>query len=157
MWHSRSKYQRIGALVKISRKRLKAVLASGVRNFSSTSVASKLVEFPIFDIFFLDLAKFRDLDVFSLFNFLDLDNFPHLDNFRDLDVFPNFLVCSTPFLLIPNPLTSPLPLFLLEADLLLLFLLEADLLPLFLLGAGSSDNLVVFSIEMSGVAILLKP
>ena len=67
--------------MKASHKRLKAVLVSGVRNFSPSSVTSKLVEFPFFDNFFPNLAKFRDLDVFSLFDFLDLDNFPNLNNF----------------------------------------------------------------------------
>ena len=137
--------------MKVNCKQLKAVLALGVKNFSPSSVASKLVEFPLFDNFFLDLAKFRDLDVFSPFDFLDLDNF------RDLDVFPDFSACSTPFLLISTPSTSSLPSFFLEAGLLLLFLLEADLLPLFLLGVGLSGDPVIFSIEVSGAAILLKP
>ena len=117
--------------MKVNRKRLKAVLASGVRNFGLFSIASKLVKFPLFDNFFPDLAKFQDLDVFSLFDFLD------------------FLACWTPFPPIPNLLTSPLPLFLPEAGMLSSFLLEADLLPSFLLGAGSSGDLVVFSIEVS--------
>ena len=112
---------------------------SGVRNFGPSSVASKLVEFPLFDNFFPDLAEFQDLDVFSLFDF------------------PDFLACSTPFPPTPNPSTSPSPSFLPEAGLLLSFLLEADLLPLVLLGAGSSGDPVVFSIEVSGAAILLKP
>ena len=116
-----------------------------VRNFSPAFIASKLIEFPLFDNFFPNLAKFCDLNIFSLFDFLDLDNFP------------DFLVYFISFLLTPNPSTSPLLLFLLEADLLLLFLLETDLLPLFLLGACFSDNLVVFNIEVSGAAILLKP
>ena len=124
---------------------LKVILASEVRNFDLASVASKLVEFPLFDDFFLDLAKFQDLDVFSLFDFPNLNNFP------------DFLVCSIPFLLIPNSSTSPLPLFFPETGLLLLFLLKADLLLLFLLKASLSSNPVVFSIEVSGAAILLKP
>ena len=57
MWHFRSKYQRIKALIKISCKQLKAILVSRVKNFGPTSVASKLVEFPLFDNFFSDLAK----------------------------------------------------------------------------------------------------
>ena len=61
--------------MKASHKQLKAVLVLGVRNFGPTSIASKLVEFPFFDNFFPNLAKFQDLDVFSLFDFFDLDNF----------------------------------------------------------------------------------
>ena len=53
-------------------------------------------------------------------------------------------------------MTLPLPSFFLEAGLLLLLLLETDLLPSFLLGAGLSVNPVVFSIEVSGIAIFLK-
>ena len=137
--------------MKANYKRLKTVLASGVRNFGLSSVALKLIEFPLFDNFFPDLAKFWDLDVFSLFDF------PDLNNFRDLDVFPDFLACSTPFPPILTLSTLPLPLFFLEIGLLLLFLLEADLLLSFLLGAGLLGNLAVFSIEMSRATILLKP
>ena len=151
MWHFGSKCQRIGASVKANHKQLKAVLASGVKNFGPSSVALELIEFLLFDNFFPDLAEFQDLDVFSLFNFSDLDNF------QDLDVFPNFLVCSTPFPPTPNPSISPSPSFFPKAGLLSSFLLEANLLPSFLLGAGSSSDPVVFSIEVNGAAILLKP
>ena len=151
MWHSGSKCQRIEASIKASHKWLKVVLASGVKNFGPIFVALKLVEFPFFDNFFPDLAKFRDLDVFLLFDFSDLDNFPDLDNFSD------FLAYFILFLPTPNSLTSLSPSFLPEDGLLLLFLLKADLLPLFLLGASLSSNPVVFSIEVSGAAILLKP
>ena len=137
--------------MKANHKQLKAVLVSGVRNFDLSFVVSKLIEFPLFDNFFSDLAKFRDLDIFSLFDFLDLDDF------RGLDIFPDFLACFTPFLPTPNPSTSLSPLFFPEAGLLLSFLLKADLLPSFLLGAGSSADPVVFSIEVSRAAILLKP
>ena len=137
--------------MKANHKRLKVVLVSGVRNFGLAPVASKLIKFLFFDNFFPDLAKFWDLDVFSLFDF------PDLDNFLDLDNFPAFLACYRLFLLILNLLTSPLLLFLPKASLLLLFLLEADLLPLFLLKVGLSDNLIVFSIKVSRAAILLKP
>ena len=116
-----------------SHKRLKADLASGVRKLGPDSVAPKLGEFPLFDEFFPDLADFRDLDVFWPFDF------------------PDFLTCSTPP---SNPSILPSPSFLPEAGLLSLFLLEADLLPSFLLGAGS---FVVFNIEVSRAAILLKP
>ena len=140
MWHSGSKCQRIGASIKTRRKWLKVVLALGVRNFGPSFVVSKLVEFPLFDDFFLDLA-----------------NFPDLDNFQDLDVFPDFLAYSTPFLLIPNLSTLPFPSFFPKAILLLLFLLKANLLLLFLLGTSLLGDLVIFSIEISRAAILLKP
>ena len=93
MWYSGSKCQKIRASIKANHKWLKVNLVSRVRNFSPSSVVSKLVEFPLFDNFFPDLAKFQDLNVFLLFDFPNLDNFP------------NFLICSTLFLSIPNPLT----------------------------------------------------
>ena len=145
MWHFGSKCWRIGNFVKASHKRLKAVLALEVKNFGLFSVVLKLVKFPLFDNFFPNLAKFQTLDVFSLFDFPDLDDFSE------------FLACSTPFSPIPNQLALPLPLFFLEAGLLLLFLLKADLLPLFLLGASLLGDLIVFGIEMSEAIILLKP
>ena len=107
-------------------------------------MASKLVEFPLFDIFFPDLAKYQDLNIFLLFNFLDLEDFP------------DFLVYFILFPSIPYSSTSLLPLFFLEAGLLLLFLLKADLLLLFLPKTGLLSNLVVFSIILIGAAILLK-
>ena len=137
--------------MKANRKRLKTILALGVKNFGPSFIASELIKFPLFDKLFLDLAEFQDLDIFLLFDFLDLDNF------QDLNVFPDFLAYSIPFLPIPILSISPLSLFLLEADLLSSFLLEANLLSLFLLGAGLLNNLVVFNIEVSGAAILLKP
>ena len=118
---------------------------SEVKNFGLAFVASKLVEFLLFDHFFPDLAEFQDLDIFLLFDFPDLDNFP------------DFLACSTLFLLIPNLLTLLLLLFFSKIDLLLSFQLESDLLLLFLLEAGLSGNPVVFSIKVSRAAILLKP
>ena len=84
--------------MKANRKRLKTVLALAVRNIGLISIASKLIEFPLFNDFFPDLAKFQDLDVFMLFNFPDLDNFL------------NFLVYST-LPPTPNSLTSPLLIF----------------------------------------------
>ena len=56
--------------MKASSKQLKAVLASGIKNFGSSSIVLKWIEFPIFDDFFPNLAKFWDLDVFSRFDFL---------------------------------------------------------------------------------------
>ena len=58
MWYSGSKYWKIGVLVKISRKWLKAILALRVKNFGLVFIAPKLGEFPLFDNFFFDLAKF---------------------------------------------------------------------------------------------------
>ena len=128
-------------LVKANYKRLKIALASGVRKLSLASVASKLGKFSLFDNFFdfspMDLNDFWNLANFLLFNFLD------------------FLACFT--LLPPNPQTSLLLSFFQKAGLLLLFLLEADLLPSFLLEAGLFGDLVVFNIEISRVAIPLKP
>ena len=80
-----------------------------------------------------------------------------LFDFLDLDNFSDFLVCSILFLPTLNLLTLPLPLFLLEADLLLLFLLEANLLLSFLLEANLLGNLVIFSIKVIKTTILLKP
>ena len=71
MWHSKSKYQRIGVLVKANRKWLKADLAFGVKNLGPLSLASKLGEFSLFDGFF----------AFSPLDFPDLDNFWDLANF----------------------------------------------------------------------------
>ena len=116
-----------------------------VKNFGWAFIASKLIKFLFFDNFFLDLAEFQELDIFSFFDFPNLDNFP------------DFLACSILFSLISNLLTSLLPLFFLEAGLLLSFLLEADLLPLFLLETSLSSDPVVFNIEVNGVTILLKP
>ena len=124
-----------------SRKRLKASLVPGVKKLSPVSLLLKLGKFPVFGGFF----DFLPLD------FPDLDNFWDLADFLPFD-FPDFLACSTPSP--PIPSTSPSPSFLPEAGLLSSFLLEADLLPSFLLGAGL---LVVFNIEVSGAAILLKP
>ena len=119
--------------MKANRKRLKADLALGVRKLGPDSVAPKFGGFLLFDEIFPNLADFWDLDVFWPFDFSD------------------FLTCSTPPP--PNSLTSLLLSFLLKAGLLLLFLLKVDLLPLFLLGAGL---LIVFNIEVSRAAILLK-
>ena len=65
MWHSGSKCQRIGALLKANRKRLKADLASRVKKFGPLFLVLKLGKFPLFGGFF----NFSHLD------FADLDNF----------------------------------------------------------------------------------
>ena len=117
MWHFRSKCQRIKALVKVSHKWLKAALVLGIKKLSSLSLVLKLGKFPLFDKFFPDLADFRNLDNFWLFDF------------------PDFLAISTPLtplLLLSSPTSS---------------LLEIDI----------SDGATVFSIEVSGAVILLKP
>ena len=67
MWDFRSKYRKIGALVKINHKLLKADLALGVKKLGPQSLAPKLGKFPLFDGFF---------------DFLPLD-FPDLGNFWD--------------------------------------------------------------------------
>ena len=127
MWHSSSKYWRIKALVKVNHKRLKAVLVLRVKNFGLAFIILKLVEFPLFDDSFSDLAEFR-----------------------------NFLTYSILFPLIPNLSTSSLSSFFLEASLLLSFLLEDDLLLLFLLRVDLSGDPIVFNIKVNGAAILLK-
>ena len=105
--------------MKVNYKRLKAVLASKVRNFGLVSIALKLGEFPLFDDFFLNLADFWDLD-----NFLPFE-------------FPDFLAISSP--------SSTL-------NLSTLLLPTSNHLKIELF-----NGIVVFSIELSGAAILLKP
>ena len=110
--------------MKANRKRLKAVLASGVKKFGPAFLALKLDEFPLFDGF-LDLADFLPFEI------------PDLGNFRPFDDFPDFLASSPPPPSTPNPMISPSPFFTSDPD--------------------TSGDPVVFSIEMSGAAILLKP
>ena len=118
--------------MKANRKRLKADLASGVRKLGPASLASKLGEFPLFDGF-LDLADFLPSE------------FPDLDNFwlSDLLVFG-----STRFDLSLNP--SPPP------PTLPTLLAASTLAPSTLFAASTCDDMVVFSIDVSGAAILLK-
>ena len=130
--------------MKISRKQLKTVLILRVRNFDLAFVILNLVKFLFFDNFFPDLAKFKDLDIFSLFDFLNLDNF------FDLAYFILFLPIS-------NLSTLLSPSFFSEASLLLSFLLKTDLLPSFLLRVDLLGNSIVFNIKVSGIVILLKP
>ena len=133
MWHSGSKCQKIGALVKASRKRLNVSLAPGVRKLGPAFLASKLGEFPLFDSF-LDLADFLP------------SKLPDLDDFwlSDLPVFGS--TCFDPSL---NPLPSP--------PTLPNSLAASTLAPSTPLAARTYDDMVVFSIDMSGAAILLKP
>ena len=56
--------------MKANRKRLKADLALGVKKLGPLTLALKLDKFPLFNGF-LDLANFRDLDIFWPFDFLD--------------------------------------------------------------------------------------
>ena len=115
-------------MVKVNRKRLKTVLTLGVRNFGPSSIALKLSKFPLFDDFFSDLADFWDLNNFLVFNnFQDLDNFPVFDNF------PFFLINSSP------PSTPP-----------------TSLAASTSLATNTYNDKVVFSIDISGAAILLK-
>ena len=114
--------------MKASRKRLKPVLVSGVVNFDLSSIVSKLVEFPLFDDFFSDLAKFQNLDVFSLFDFPDLDNFPVFNNFS------HFSIDSLSFSTLSTSLVTSTS-----------------------LATSTCDDTVVFYIDISGTAILLKP
>ena len=108
-----------------------------VKKFGPAFIVPKFSKFSFFDNF-LGLADF------SLFGFSNLDNVWDLANFLSFNFF-DFLACS--ILSLPN----------LSTLLLLSFFPEASLLPLFLLGAGSLGNPVVFNIEVSEVAILLKP
>ena len=115
-------------MIKASHKWLKVVLKLGVRNLGLASITSKLDEFLLFDNFFLNLAKFWDLDVFLIFDILD------------------FLACFILLLLISNLLTSLLLSFLPKTSQLLLFLSRTSL----------SDNLVIFNIKVNRAIILLK-
>ena len=63
--------------MKANRKRLKAILALGVKKLKPAFLASKLGKLPLFDGF-LNLAKFLP------FEFPDLGNFRPFDNFLDL-------------------------------------------------------------------------
>ena len=107
---------------------------SKVKNFGPFSVALKLVEFPLFGNYFLDLAKFQDLDVFLFFDFLDLDNFRDLDNFPVFDNFPYFSIDSLSSLMLSTSSAASI-----------------------LLATSIYDDIVVFNIDVSGAAILPKP
>ena len=113
--------------MKVNYKQLKAALALEIRKLGPTSLVSKLGEFPLFDSF-LDLANFLPFE------------FPNLDNFRLFDNFPifnNFLSFSI--------------------DLLPPSILPTSLAANTLSATSTYDNTVVFSIDVSSVAILLKP
>ena len=131
MWYSGSKYEKIGALVKASYKQLKAALASGVKKLGPASITLKLGKFPLFDSFF-------DFSPFDLVDFWDLADFW----LSDLLVFG-----STHFNLSFDPLplpTSPTS------------LAESIFTPSILLASSIRDSIVVFSIDVSDAAILLK-
>ena len=95
---------------------------------------SKLGKFPLFDGFF----NFSPLD------FLDLDNFQDLADFwlSDLSIFG--FTCFDPSL---NPLPPPISLTLSTAS---------TLTPSTSLAASTYDEIVMFSIDVSSAAILLK-
>ena len=135
MWYFVSKCQKIGALVKVNRKRLKADLALRVRMLDPSSLVSKLGEFLLFDNFF----DFSPLDFPNLNNFWDLADFW----LSDLLVFG-----SIHFDLLLNLLPPPTSLILLAAS---------TLMPSTLLAASTCDNMVVFSINVNGATILLNP
>ena len=118
--------------MKANCKRLKADLALGVRKLGPVFLVLKLGEFLLFDGF-LDLANFLP------FKFPDLDNFRDLANFSGFgSIRFNSLFNSSP------PPTSPTS------------LAASILAPSTSLVAITYNNLVVFSIDVSGTAILLK-
>ena len=114
-------------MVKVSHKQLKVILASGVRKLSPTSVASKLGEYPLFNGFF-------DLSLFDLDDFWDLANFWLFD----LPVFG--FICFNPL----PPLMSPT------------LLLASTLAPSISLAASNYNDMIVFNINVSDTAIVLK-
>ena len=87
----------------------------------------KLGEFPLFDGFF-------DFSLFDLGNFWDLANFW----FFDLPIFGFTYFNLSPFQMPPISLAA------------------STLVPSTLLAAKTCDDMVVFSIEVSDTAILLK-
>ena len=93
-------------MIKTNLKRLKATLVSEIKKLGLLSLILKLGEFLLFDNFIPDLAYFQDLD-----NFLPFE-FPDLNNFFD---FLGFLIGSSS---LPNPTTTPLPSFFIEAGML---------------------------------------
>ena len=83
----------------------------------------------------LKLGEFPLFDDFlDLANFWDLDNFWTFDAFLVFDNFLHFSIDSLPPLMPPTSLTAST-----------------------LLAASTYNNTVVFSIDVSGAAILLKP
>ena len=134
MSYSKSKCQRIKVSVKANYKRLKAVLALRVKKLGLLCVALKLGKFSLFDNFFLHLADFWDLNNFSPLEFLDLDKFWPFDVFLVFNNFPYFSIDLSPSSILPN-----------------LSVISISL------ATSTYNNTVVFSIDVSGVAILLKP
>ena len=133
IWHFKSKYWRIGALIKANYKQLKTILILGIRKLSLFFLALKLGEFSLFDNFFLDLANFWDLDNFSLFKFPNLDNFRFSENFPILNIFLHFPINLSSFLMLS-------------------ILLAANIL----LAKSIYNDTIVFSIDVNSMAILLK-
>ena len=107
--------------MKASHKRLKVILALGVRKLDPFSLILKLDEFPLFDDFFPDLADFWELDNFWSFN--------------------NFSIFSSMNFSIDLPPSSIIPILLVANTLFV---------------ANTRDDTIVFNINVSGVAILLK-
>ena len=118
--YSKSKYQKIKALIKANCKQLKATLVLGVKKLRPAFLASKFGEFPFFNGF-LDLANFLP------FAFLNLDNFRPFNNF------PHFSINLSPLLMPPISLGVSI-----------------------LSATSTYNNTVIFSIDISCAAILLK-
>ena len=114
--------------MKANRKWLKAVLVSGVKKLGLFFLASKLSKFPFFDNSFSNLANFWDLD-----NFLVFDDFWDLNNFLIYNNFPYFSIDLLPPSMLPTSLAANIS-----------------------LATSTCDDRVVFSIDVSNMAILLK-
>ena len=115
-------------MVNINHKWLKAVLILRVKKLGSFFLVSNLDKFLLFDNFFPDLADFQNLNNFLTFKF------PNLDYFL---VFNNFLYFLVNLLL---SLISPI-------------LLAANISSTI----STYDDKIVFSINISSTALLLKP
>ena len=69
-------------------------------NHVATTLKLKLGKFSLFDNFFSILAKFENLDNFSLFKFPDLESFRLFVNFLVFDNFSYFPINSLQFSLL---------------------------------------------------------
>ena len=100
-----------------------------VRKLDPFFLALKLGKFPLFDNFFPDLADFWDLDSFLVF-----DDFWDLDNFLIFNNFPHFSIDLSPLSMPPISLAASIS-----------------------LATSTCYDTIVFSIDVSGATILLKP
>ena len=114
-------------MVNINYKQLKTVLTLDVRSLDLASLVANLDKFSLFDYFL-------DLNDFSLFDFSNLDNFKSFDNFLFFNNFSNFSINLSPLLM---PSFSPTASNSLATSIY--------------------DEIVIFNIDVSGAAILLKP